>query len=222
MKKILLTMLLSATSLSAVAETLYVTDKLWVQLRAGPSIEYKILRNLVSGDALTVLDAPELTSDTYTKVQTSNGLEGYVLTQYLQKETSAKNQLTVANNEISKLKGELETLRQERNELKSSSNKLTAESASLSKSNEQLEQELEQIKTISASAIELNSKYQQLLKDSHNLEVQVQTLTTENSQLHDTRQQTYILYGGGLVFIGILAGLILPSLRGKRNNSNWA
>lgn len=222
MKKILLTMLLSATSLSAVAETLYVTDKLWVQLRAGPSIEYKILRNLVSGDALTVLDAPELTTDTYTKVQTANGLEGYVLTQYLQKEASAKNQLTVANNEISKLKGELETLRQERNELKSSSNKLTAESASLSKSNEQLEQELEQIKTISASAIELNSKYQQLLKDSHNLEVQVQTLTTENSQLHDTRQQTYILYGGGLVFIGILAGLILPSLRGKRNNSNWA
>ena len=36
------------------------------------------------------------------------------------------------------------------------------------------------------------------------------------------KRNIYLLYGGGLVFIGIIAGLILPNLRGRRSNSGWA
>ena len=48
------------------------------------------------------------------------------------------------------------------------------------------------------------------------------TLSAENQELRGDRSLSYLIYGGGLVVVGIIGGLILPGLRGRRSNSGWA
>lgn len=220
MKKLIVACLLSSFAFAASAvEKRYVTDTLFLQLRSGPSIEYRILKALQSGEHLILLEEEE--GSDYTKVKTDKGLEGYVLTRFLEKEPVAKEKLILAQRELDKIKAELETTRQQNTEVQAELKTIKSERSGLGKENSVLEQELEQIKKISASALTLNERNKELTQRNRELEIQLETITTENTQLHDSRQQAYLLYGGGLVVIGILAGLILPSLRGKRN-TNWS
>lgn len=222
MKKLIASAMLLSLSLTAAAvEKRYVSDTLHLDLRSGPSNEYRIITYIASGEHLVLLEDESLTDDRYAKVRTNKDIEGYVLTRFLQDEPIAKEKLIFANREIENLKKELDTTKKQRDELRGDAKKLQAESSDLSSTNSQLEKELEHIKSISASALKLDKENKELTSKNQELEIQLQALTTENSQLNDTRQQTYILYGGGLVFAGILAGLILPSLRGKRS-SGWA
>ncbi|MDK2776115.1 MAG: TIGR04211 family SH3 domain-containing protein [Pseudomonadota bacterium] len=220
MKKILLTLtlIISAATANAV-EKRYVTDTLWLQLRSGPSQEYRILKALQSGEHLIFVEEDEATG--YTRVKTDKGLEGWVLTRFLEKEPVAREKLILANRELEKVKAELETAQTQKAEFQAEVEKLKSERSGLGRENTDLEKELENIKAISSNALALDEKAKKLSQRNQELEIQVEALTTENSQLSDNRQQTYILYGGGLVIIGIIAGLILPSLRGKKN-TGWS
>lgn len=220
MKKIITFLLLSSFALAASAvEKRYVTDTLSLQLRSGPGIEYRIIKALQSGEHLILIEEDD--GSGYTKVKTSKDVEGFVLTRFLEKEPIAKERLILAQRELDKVKAELNTTRQLSNELQTELKTLKAERSGLGKENSVLEKELEKIKSISASAISINERNKELTQKNRELEIQLDTITTENTQLHDSRQQSFLLYGGGLVVIGILAGLILPSLRGKRNSS-WS
>lgn len=220
MKKIITFLLLSSFALAASAvEKRYVTDTLSLQLRSGPGIEYRIIKALQSGEHLILIEEDD--GSGYTKVKTSKDVEGFVLTRFLEKEPIAKERLILAQRELDKVKAELNTTRQLSNELQTELKTLKAERSGLGKENSVLEKELEEIKSISASAISINERNKELTQKNRELEIQLDTITTENTQLHDSRQQSFLLYGGGLVVIGILAGLILPSLRGKRNSS-WS
>lgn len=220
MKHFLLALTLLVTAASAAAvEKRYVTDTLWLQLRSGPSTEYRILQAIPSGEHLIFIEEDAETG--YTKVKTDKGLEGFVLTRFLENEPIAKEKLVLANRELERVKAELETTRTQRNQLQSEVEKLKSERSGLGRENTDLEKELERIKSISAGALELDEKARTLTERNQELELQLESISAENAQLHDNRQQTYLLYGGGLVFLGILAGLILPSIRGKRS-SGWA
>lgn len=227
MKNLMTALVLCSISFAAAAvEKRYVTDTLFLQLRSGPSTEYRILKALRSGEHLILVEEEEegeaLENTTYTKVRTDKGLEGYVLTRFLVDEPIAKEKLILAERELSKIKAELETTRQQNKEIQAELRNTKSERSGLDKENSDLESELEQIKRISASALALNERNKELTKSNSELNIQLESLTTENTQLHDTRQQSYLLYGGGLVVIGILAGLILPSLRAKRSGSSWS
>jgi len=219
-KKIVLafSLLLMAVSASAV-EKRYVTDTLWLQLRSGPSQEFRILKALPSGEHLIFLEEDE--DSGYTRVKTDKDLEGWVLTRFLEMEPVAKEKLILANRELDKVKAELDTTKTQKDEYKSEVEKLKSERSGLGRENTDLEKELERIKTISSNALALDEKVKKLTQRNQELEIQVEALTAENTQLSDNRQQTYILYGGALVIIGILAGLILPNIRPKRS-SGWS
>lgn len=227
MKKILLAsaaLLFALTTFSvntqAAVEKRYVADSLWLQLRSGPSSEFRILKALKSGEHLIFIE--EDAEKKYTKVKTSKGLEGWVLTRFLVNEPIAKEKLILASREMEKLKAELETTKNQKAELEGQVENLKSDRSGLNRSQDKLEKELKRIKTISANALALDEKSKKLTQRNQELEIQVEALTTENAQLHDDRQQTYLIYGGGLVIIGIFAGLILPSLRGGKRSGGWA
>lgn len=228
MNKFLLTaatLLFALTTFSAgtyaAVEKRYVADSLWLQLRSGPSSEFRILKALKSGEHLIFIE--EDAAKGYTRVKTSKGLEGWVLTRFLVNEPVAKEKLILANREMEKLKAELATTKTQKAELEAQVEGLKGDRSGLSRSQDKLEKELNRIKTISSNALALDEKSKKLTKRNQELEIQVEALTAENAQLRDDRQQTYLIYGGGLVIIGIFAGLVLPSLRGgKRNGGGWA
>ncbi|MFC3679432.1 TIGR04211 family SH3 domain-containing protein [Bacterioplanoides pacificum] len=221
MKNILLFIATLMFSLGAAAvEKRYVADTLWLQLRSGPSSEYRILKALQSGEHLIFIEEDEATG--YTRVKTTKGLEGWVLTRFLLNEPIAKEKLILANREMDKLKAELSTLKSQKEELSAQVENLKSDRSGLSRSQDKLEKELKRITTISSNALALDEKSKKLTQRNQELEIQVEALTAENAQLRDDRQQTYLIYGGGLVIIGIFAGLVLPSLRGGKRSGGWA
>ena len=227
MKKILIAsgalfIALSSFSLNtqAAVEKRYVADSLWLQLRSGPGNDFRILKALKSGEHLIFIE--EDLEKKYTKVKTSKGLEGWVLTRFLVNEPIAKEKLILANREMDKIKAELATLKTQKGELEAQVENLKSDRSGLNRSQGKLEKELKRIKTISANALALDEKSKKLTQRNQELEIQVEALTAENAQLRDDRQQTYLIYGGGLVVIGIFAGLLLPSLRGGKRNGGWA
>jgi len=207
------------TSMAAQAvEKRYVTDKLFIQLRSGPSNEYRILKVVQSGEHL-IYQGEE---GDFTKVKTSKGVEGYVRSQYLVNEPVAKEKLILTNRELDNLKAELSTARKQVDELTSELEAAKSERAEASRSSTELERELERIRSVSENAIALDEKARKLSRKTQELELQVSTLSAENQELRGDRSLSYLIYGGGLVVVGIIGGLILPGLRGRRSNSGWA
>ena len=191
-------------------EMRYVSDTLYVQLRGGPSTEYRSLKVLPSGEHLTYLSE----EGDFTQVKTSEGTEGWVSTQYLSDEPIAREKLKDALTEIESLKAQLakaQSAPAQTTAVAEPEPEMTEEELE----NERLDNIIQDSPLLTTTSRELGIRNQQL-------ELKIETLEAENEQLRKDKRNIYLLYGGGLVFIGIIAGLILPNLRGRRSNSGWA
>ena len=215
----LLLTILTATSYAAV-EKRYVSDKLWLQLRSGPSGEFRILKALPSGEHLIYHEQTE--DKNYTKVTTDKGVEGWVLTRYLENEPVAKEKLILSQRELVKVKAELETLKQQTETLSAEKSSLSGDHSSLIREKKSLEKKLKRITDISANALQLDSKNTLLTKRNKELEILVETLTADNTRLKDNKERTYLILGGGLIIFGIVLGLAIPAMRGGRKSAGWS
>ena len=87
--------------LIADAKTQYVSDELIIDLRQGKGNEYRIIKMLRRGTPLTILEE----SEQYLKVRTEEGLEGWVLKQYITSETP-KTAIIAERDRLSSLLGQ--------------------------------------------------------------------------------------------------------------------
>ena len=94
------------------AETLYVTDLLRLNLHEGAKSQGKIIKTIVSGDALEIIEQ----QPGYAKVRTSDNVIGWTKSAYLVKEqpprlivTKMEQQLTQANKLANKSKKSMQT-----------------------------------------------------------------------------------------------------------------
>lgn len=210
--------LMLTSGFAQAAEKRYVTDQLFIQLRSGPTNAHRILKVVQSGEHLIYVGE----EGDFTQVKTSKGIEGWVRTQYLVNEPVAKENLILANRELDNLKAELVTTKSQRDQLRQDLENTKAERADASRSNSDLERELERIKNVSENALALDDKARKLTLRNQELELQVETLTAENQELRDDSKDVFLLYGGGLVILGIVAGIVLPNMRSRRSNSGWS
>ncbi|OZB20249.1 MAG: peptide-binding protein, partial [Marinobacter sp. 34-60-7] len=123
-------LLLVASSLSvAQARTVWVDDQLYLPVRSGAGTQFRIIENAVpSGTPLEVLEAGE----SYTRVRTPKGTEGWVSTQYLSNEPIAADQLRrvsaeleSARSELAQIREQLSSVTEERNTLENAENTLS-------------------------------------------------------------------------------------------------
>jgi SH3 domain protein len=215
----LLLTIITATSYAAV-EKRYVGDKIWLQLRSGPGSDFRILKALPSGEHLIFREQTE--DKNYTRVTTDKGVEGWVLSRFLEDEPIAKEKLILSQRELVKIKAELDTLKQQTDALSAEKSSLSGDRSSLTRENKKLEKELKRIKEISANALQLDSKNTKLTKRNQELEIQLETLTAENTRLKDNKERTFMIIGGGLIIFGIFLGLAIPAMRGGRKAASWS
>jgi hypothetical protein len=95
-------LLLALAPLVALAETLYVTERLSVPVYATPA-EGAAVRTVEAGAALEVLEKAER----FTKVRDRQGGEGWIDTRYLVADAPARPQLARAGEELARLRREL-------------------------------------------------------------------------------------------------------------------
>lgn len=201
-------------------KTAYIKDTLYVPIRSGDSNQYRILhKGLKSGTKLNIIE--ENDDKTWVKVTTENGTEGWLPSQFI---STSKT----ANLLVDSYKSDAEKARKELNELKTSyastDAKLKKEALTAEEyfnENTKLTLELQKIKSISSNAIAMDQNYQDLLEQHELLKTKYDTLFAENENLKADQRLSFLLYGAGLIILGMLLMIILPMLKPKQRFSEW-
>lgn len=201
------------------AKTMYVTDSFEAPLRTGETNAYRIRLNLKSGSPLEVLDVnPE---SGYSKVVTKGGTEGYILTRYLVNTPIAKHRLAQAQKQLASLKEKNKKLLSGQSSAQKNASELSRENQSLQTANSKLEKELNYVKEVSGNAISINQRNQQLIEENQQLKNKIDLLTSDNDRLKDDANNQFFMLGAGAILLGLVLGLVLPSLKPKRKDTGW-
>lgn len=207
-------LLLLAATTTAVAETRYVDDKLVINLRTGKANTYRILETLPSGTPLEVLEQDGY----YSRVRTSDGIEGWVQSQFLSKTPIAKVRLARTERQLEKLRKAHDELQQQLAALQNEKGELSTERENLSGETQRLREELAELKDVSARPIELAENNRKLKDTINTLQQENQQLVSDNERLKDRSQREWFIVGAGVLLGGIFLGLVLPMLRRKKKS----
>lgn len=200
------------------AETRYVTDIAKITLRTGESTSHRIKRILPSGTPVEVLSDNKQTG--YTKVRV-NGQTGYMLTNKLMNQPSARNKLAALEKEIQELKAAPGELRTRLTDLQTEHRELLAAHEELQSIKQKQEQELQSIQRTASNAIRISNERNELRQQVANLTRQLADLKQENQALSNEATRDWFLIGAGVIIAGILIGLVLPHLRFQRRRNSW-
>jgi SH3 domain protein len=215
----LLAALLLATQGIAAEPVHYIRDVVHVPLRTGDSNQHRILANLESGTALTVLAQGR---DGFVRVRTEGGTVGWLEQQYLVRQPIARERLAQAQAALEKARADNAELREQLQTLRGARDESRQEAQTLARTSESLQAELDEIRRISAGAIELQQRYQAASAELAALQQQARALEVENAELQEQHNQRAFIHGALAVGLGCLIVLITPRLWPRRRRSEWA
>ena len=198
------------------AETKYVSDHLVITVRTGESSEFQVIKTLGSGERVEVLETSE---SGYSLVETADGTEGWVRSQYLQSEATASEKLVTVKAQLEKSKTALKKLKQNYAELNKKHKLISQNQAKLSTDKKKLDSELARISEVAKRPIILDKQNRKLQHANVNLEKDLQRLNQENHSLKDRSQREWFIVGALVLFGGIILGLLIPKLRTKKRSS---
>ena len=152
-------LLISALSFSVQAETQYVSDHLVITVRTGQGAQFQIIKTLESGEHVKVL---EKTETGYTRVETSDGTEGWVRSQYLAEEPVASEKLARAQAQLLKTRTALKKIKESYAELSKDHKLISQTQATLSTDKKQLDSELARLSEVAKKPIMLDKQNREL------------------------------------------------------------
>ncbi len=205
----------------ASAATRYVTDQFEIMLRRGPALQNAIVRQLPSGTALEVLETDAQSG--YTKVRTSAGTEGWVLSRYLMSDPAARDQIVTLQERVKSLREQSGGQGRALDDLRQAEEQGKASIRNLESTNKRLEAELADIKRTAANVLRINEENKTLRDNLSMTEIKLSTLEQENDRLVSRREQNWFLIGAAVLAVGIILGLVLPRIprhrRGRYRDS---
>ncbi len=216
-------------SLPAYGETGYVADELIITLRQGMGNQYKILRTLKTATPLEILEK----GDTYFRVRTRKGDEGYVLRQYVSMQTPKPTIIANLSREVGALNSKIEKLEAERKNLQEkitdlqknstmSEKSLNRQLADVQEKYRQTRQQLDSVNkdhssllSKSENLINIIAERDQLAAENEKLASKAEELKIENSDLLRTGVIKWFLAGAGVLFFGWILGKFSKKRRGS-------
>ncbi|MEI6897626.1 MAG: TIGR04211 family SH3 domain-containing protein [Psychromonas sp.] len=202
MKKIkyIFTALLLTFSISSFADVRYISDDVFIYLHSGPSLEYRIIGTLTVGAKVSTLEYDKKTK--FIQIKSLSGKIGWMKVSQLQQGLPAKVLLPSVQNELKITREKLDTID-------------ATNMASIADEAQLFQQQLILVDNLKQE----KSLLQQQILDlkSRNLELDL-LQETEDASI----QMQWLLNGGGVLFFGLLIGLMIPFLpRRKKRSSNW-
>ncbi|QBQ64626.1 SH3 domain-containing protein [Actinobacillus indolicus] len=195
----LLATLLFSVSLPTFAQTQYVTENLSTYLRKGPGDQFKISGAIQAGEKVTLIDKKER----YSLVRDSKNREAWILNNELTSTPSSKELTPQLQQKVQELTTKLNSIdkdwQQRTAEMQRRTQQADQQSNELLEQNAQLKRELDILKN--------KNRDLEAIQDASSREIMIQ----------------YFIYGGSVLGVGLLLGLLIPVLlpRRKRNNG-WA
>jgi len=211
---------LTFTPMGHAQKTVYVSDVLYVPLRSGQGVEYRIINAAVkSGTKLTRLKMSD--DGVWSQVVTEGGTEGWVRNQYLTEDMTAQLQLNQTITKLARLEKDNGQLNSQNKALSQQNNLLTQKNRQETQNNSAIVSELDKIKQLSAGAIELDRRYQDLLQKYELTQTQRDSLLAENENLKNDQRLSFLLYGAGILMLGMFLTVLLPTFKPKKGYSEW-
>ncbi|EMZ4929464.1 SH3 domain-containing protein [Salmonella enterica] len=189
---------LSATAVSHAEETRYVSDELNTWVRSGPGDNYRLVGTVNAGEEVTLLQSDA----NYGQIKDSSGRAAWIPLKELNTTPSLRTRVPDLENQV-------KTLTDKLNNIDTTWNQRTAD----------MQQKVAQSDSVINGLKEENQK----LKNE--LIVAQKKVSAANLQLDD-KQRTIIMqwfmYGGGVLGIGLLLGLVLPHMiPSRKRKDRW-
>jgi SH3 domain protein len=204
-------------ALQAAAKRGFVTDQLEVQMRAGQTLQHKVLKMIPSGTPVAIMGDNPGTG--YSLIKLDNGEDGWVLTRYLTTEPLPRAQLEDTTRKLQAIQEDNKRLKEELAATKAG--KESAEQTAQQRQTEidRLNTEVIAIRQASASALQIQEERDSLQQHVIDLERKVDDRARDMAAREDELLQSGFLIGAGVLFGGILLGVILPRLSWRKKTS---
>lgn len=190
---------LSATAVSHAEETRYVSDELNTWVRSGPGDNYRLVGTVNAGEEVTLLQSDA----NYGQIKDSSGRTAWIPLKELNTTPSLRTRVPDLENQV-------KTLTDKLNNIDTTWNQRTAD----------MQQKVAQSDSVINGLKEENQKLKNEL-----IVAQKKKVSAANLQLDD-KQRTIIMqwfmYGGGVLGIGLLLGLVLPHMiPSRKRKDRW-
>ncbi|MBF0283206.1 MAG: TIGR04211 family SH3 domain-containing protein [Magnetococcales bacterium] len=184
---------------AAWAENRFVSENCTITLRRGQGLDFKIIRELKTGTPLTVL---EKAGSGWTRVQTADGTDGWLLDRYLGDEPPPRALVDGAAAARRKAEEERDRFTKENHECKTRLATLQGVEAEFS--------ELRRLSGDTLAMAEENKKLNALVKE---LEEKVVGLEEEVQQMEQSSDTRFFLAGAGVLLLGMIGGAMMGRRR---------
>jgi len=203
-------------SMPVVAEQRYVTDRFEITLRSGPSGKHSIQRMVKSGTMLELLEQDA--ENGYSRVQTTGGTEGWVLSRYLMREPAARVQLENLVKQVTNVEPQNKSIQGQIGLIKTTYGEINQRFADLEQDKKQLEQQLQEIKSTAANVLAIDAENKQLHQKFIETQSQLEALQKQYDVLSDNDQKDWFVTGALVLLGGLLLGLIIPKISWGRRS----
>jgi len=198
----------------------YVRDSITLPLRQTQSVESAVVHSGVSsGTRLTVVK--EDTGCGFTRVRTSEGVEGWIASRHLIAEPTARMQLEKINAELAQLREANARLEQEQANLPADQRLAAQQLTQLRTDNARLQQELQTLHQAPDNAVQLAQENIELKKNNSELQTQMGAAATALAELQRAQNFTLFREGALAVIAGAILTALIPRLKPKKR-SEWA
>lgn len=202
----------------AQTQTRYVTDRTQVELRRGPSTEYRILRYLEAGDRVEVLEQNEAQGFSHVKV--GEDAEGWIPTASLIAEPIARERLAAAERNLATARERVTALEGQNQQLTHDLSTTRNELEQTQTNHGAVSRELADLRSAAANVVEIRDNNTSLQQRLGQRDREVEQLSADNARLAARNNQNWFVVGAAVLLAGIVIGLVAPSLRRKRR-SDW-
>lgn len=204
-------------SMTVSAKVQYVSDELVINMRSGKGNSFKIIKIIKSGTPLTILQQ----DSGYTRAKTPKGVEGWVLSRFLINTPVARTLLAEAQQNVAQMKEKYDAMESELSTIKSERDILSSSEAKLLSNKETLNVELAKLQKIAARPMQLEAENDKLRNELVEIEAENRLIKQEYQTLEDNSDQEWFMTGAGVLFGGMILGLIFPKLRSGQRKANW-
>ena len=207
-KKLILASLLTLVSLSSVAKEIrYISDDVSIFMHSGPGTQYRIIGTIKAGEAVTYLQ----TNTNFAQITTSKNKTAWIDGKSLSRQVSLKVRAPKLQAELAKTKEALAKI----------SNKNSAAMAELTNANrDELVSKEADIATQANNIASLTAENTALTAEAVRLREENEQLSTRLDTKEEDAQHRFIILGALILAAGLIAGLIIPSIRFRRKKNN--
>lgn len=211
-KQLIIATLLTFVSLSSFAkETRYISDDVSIFMHSGPGTQYRIIGTVKAGEPVTYLQTNA--NSNFVQITTSRNKTAWVDGKSLSRQVSLKIRTPKLQAELAKTKDALAKI----------NNKNSAAIAELTDANrEQLAEKEAGIAAQANNIDALTAENSALTEEAIRLREENEKLSTRLDTKEEDEQHRFIILGALILAAGLIAGLIIPSIRfRKKKNNGW-